>query len=326
MIANSITPFISLPINNTNPNGVNGVNGLSVNGVGSALQVQPKRKKRTLRVEVSSYDRNYTAYPNSNNFKWSFKYPLKGVTEIRLVNATIPIPFFNIDVGYNTLTLQEGTSVATITLTPGLYTASTLQSSLATALNVPRVAVLPGFANTYTTAIDPITNILSINTTGANIFNLLFITGNNVDQIDSSSGGFTRLNSIRSILGFAYLNYTSVNYSLGKQIIAPYPINVNSTFRKIYIYLNFDSNIDLRNIDRSLGRKEPSAILYLDPTNDYGSYKSLNQDNYDSVMDCGTAGISRVATLSVQIRDEFGNYLNLNQRELSLLLEIVVNE
>jgi len=323
MIGNRVTEFISLPANNGNGNGVS---GLSINGVGSALQVPPKRKKRTLRVEVSSYDRNYTAYPNSNNFKWSFKYPLKGVTEIRLVNATIPIPFFNIDVGYNTLTLQEGTSIATITITPGLYTVSSLQTSLATALNVPRLASIAGFANTYTTVIDPITNTLSIQTTGTNIFNLLFTTGNNVDQIDSSSGGFTRLNSIRSILGFAYLNYTSVNYSLGKQIIAPYPVNVNSTFRKIYLYLNFDSNIDLRSIDRSLGRKEPSAILYLDPTNEYGSYKSLNHDNYDSVIDCGSAGISRVATLTVEIRDEFGNYLNLNQRELSLLLEIIVNE
>lgn len=291
----------------------------TTSGTGSALQAIPKRRRRLVRVEVDSYDRNLVNYPSTNLFRWEFKYPLKGVTEVKLVNGQIPIPLYNIDEAWNKFTFQEGLNRFTIVLPIGFYgsdiaIASQLQQSLNTT---------PGITNTYAVTIDPLTHILVITrTAGVASFGVLFATGRYLDEIDTKTGGITTLNSPQAILGFSY----SDTYDRSGVLKGSYAVNVKATVRRIYVYLNFDSNIDLRSVDRSQGRKEPSAILYLDSENNYGQYRVLNQDSYDMVMDCGSAGISRVSALNVELRDEFGRLLNIQNRPVSLLLEMNVTE
>jgi hypothetical protein len=288
----------------------------SGNGADSALQAIPKRKKRTVRVEISSNDRNVSVYPKTSSFRWEFKYPLKGVSEVRLVNGTVPIPFFNIDTGWNQFTFQEDTSKYNITLTPGLYTATTFSALLQSTLNGL------GLSNTYVVSVDPNTNCLTIIKSGSKIFGFLFSSGTYIDQLDRVTGGIISIKSSQVLMGFGYADFFNTNDT----IVAPYPIQLNYMLRRIYVYINFDSTIDLRSIDRGQGRKEPSAILYIDNDTSYGTYRTLNHDNYDCVMNCGTAGITRVASIFVEFRDEYDNILNFNQRSATLLLEMVVVE
>ena len=288
----------------------------SGNGADSALQAIPKRKKRIVRVEVSSNDRNLALYPNTSSFRWEFKYPLKGVTEVRLVNGTIPIPFFNVDTGWNQFTFQEDYTKYNITLTPGLYTNTTFSALLQSTLNGL------GLTNVYTVSVDPNTNCLTIMKTGGKTFGFLFNTGAYLDQLDRLTGGIMAIKSAQTLMGFGYADFFNTTNTL----IAPYPLQLNYMLRRIYVYINFDSSIDLRSIDRGQGRKEPSAILYIDNDTPYGAYRTLNHDNYDSIMNCGSAGITRVGSIFVEFRDEYDNVLNFNQRCATLLLEMTVVE
>lgn len=290
----------------------------SGSGSSAALQAIPKRKRRTVRLEINSNDRNLVTSTKTSKFRINLKYPLKGITEVRLVNGTIPVPFFNIDDGWNAFTFSEGLKKWTVLITPGFYTESVLIAKLQTVLNT-----LPGLVNTYTVDIESPSQCIRIRrVTGSQTFGLLFASGNYIDEIDTKTASIISMRSPQTILGFGYSDF----YDVGGEIVAPFPPQLELLFRRIYLYLNFDSTIDFRSVDRGQGRKEPSAILYLDSSNTYGSYKTLNQDNYDFPMDCGSAGISRVASIYVEFRDEFDRLLNFNNRTVSLLLEVSVVE
>lgn len=289
----------------------------SGSGSASALQAIPKRRRRNVRIEINSNDRNLVTSPSTSSFRWVLKYPLKGVSEVRIVNGQVPIPSYNIDDGWNRFSFQEGLQRKTIVIPPGLYTPTTVATQLQTLLNSS------GFINTYSVSIDPITECLRVQrSSGSQTFGFCFGSGTHIDQIDTTTNAIISVDSPQTLLGFGYAD----TYDRSGLLLSPFPVQLDFVLRRIYIYINFDSTIDLRSVDRGQGRKEPSAILYIDPSSGYGSYRTLNQDNYDSVMDCGTSGLSRVASVQVEFRDEFGRLLNFRQRPVSLLLELTVVE
>ena len=313
------------------------VNGPNVNalvpsaanttGSGAALQVVPKRSQRVIRAELNSMDRNYANYPFPTEFRWQFPYPVKEVREIRIVGGTIPLPFLNIDNGWNQFTFQEGTTQYTVTIPIGFYTIASLLSVLTTLLNGL------GASNTY--VVNQVGNtgqIRFMRTAGTADFALLFATGNFVDTMDYKSKSILQLHSPARLLGFGWADYASVNGA----IRAPRLPNLWFALERSYLYFNFDNSIDLRGVYRGGGRKEPSAIVYHDEFNIYntnlidpavGPYpltKYLNKETFDTVVQPGPAPLSRISYLEVSLRDMFFNLINTQGREMSLLLELVV--
>ena len=305
-------------------------------GAGSALQIQTKRSIRTVRVEVNSIDRNYGKDPYPTDFRWTFPFPVKEIREVRLIGGTIPVPYLNMDKGWNKFTLQETylktVTQRTIEIPIGVYTIQTLISKLQTQLNVSTSN------NTYTVSQVPETGQIQVVATakvvatGTSIFSFLFATGSFVDTIDPITRSIIEIKSPARILGFGYADYESSN----NKIIAARLPNIWYCLEKSYLYLNFGSNQDLRSVFRGSGRKEPSAIIYNDELNIYNYpnntpsllpiplTKYLNKETYDTVIVPSPASISRISVLEVSLRDMFYNLINTQGRELSLLLELVI--
>jgi len=300
----------------------------STNGSGAALQKVPKRTTRVVRVEINSMDRNYGKYPFSSEFVWQFPFPVKEVREVRLIGGTIPIPFLNIDAGWNQFTFVEKDRKYTVTIPPGYYKISTFCTELQTQLNA-----LPGISNTYAVSQLPNSGQLQIlATAGTYRFIFAFGSGDFTDVMDQQTKALLELRCPARFMGFGYADYWSDN---GK-IVAPRAPNMWFNLERTYLYLNFDSTQDLRSIFRGAGRKEPSAILYNDELNTYNfAYgdpnlpvipltKFLNKETFDTNIVPAPAPLSRIANLEVSLRDMFYNPINIQGREVSLMLELVI--
>jgi len=296
-------------------------------GSGSALLVNQKRSSRTIRMEINSIDRDYSKNPYSSNFVWTLPYPIKELREVRLIGGTVPVPYLNIDSNWNQFTFQEDTIQYTITIPVGYYTIITLMSKLSDLLNT---AV--GVPGRYTVS-QNITGQLVITSDRDNIpFSLLFSSGVFVDTFETLPNSFLNIGCPARLLGFGNLDYSS---SAGVITSTNLP-NLWYCLERSYLYFNFDSTQDLRNVLRGSGRKEPSAIIYNDELNSFNLsqvntnlapiplVKYLNKETFDTSIVSSPASLSRIRTFEISLRDMFYNLINTQGREMSLLLEMVV--
>ena len=301
----------------------------TTSGSGAALIKPPKRSTRTVRVEINSIDRDYGKYPFSSNFRWVFPFPVKEVRQLSIIGGSIPIPYLNIDSGWNKFTLQENGVNYTVTIPVGFYNITTLISALITALNSC------GASNTYTvTQVNGRGALQFTATAGGLNFAFLFSTGSYVDVMDYRTKALLEMNCPGRILGFGWADY----YQASNSIISPRLPNLWFGLERSYLYLNFDSSIDLRGVLRGAGRNEPTAIFYNDELNAYNYpypntlpafnlvplTKYLNKETFDITINPAPAPLSRISYLEVSLRDEFYRLINTQGRELSLLLEMVI--
>jgi len=71
-----------------------------------------------------------------SNFTYNFQIPQnENYDNVVVLDAYIPKTYYLVQSGYNTFTLTEGSSSATVTMTSKNYTATTFKSELTTALN-----------------------------------------------------------------------------------------------------------------------------------------------------------------------------------------------
>ena len=297
----------------------------STAGAGSALQAVPRRKQKVLYVEVNSYDRNYANYKTAADFQWAFPVPLKDVIRIDIVEGSLPVPLYNVDDGWNKFTLMEDSVARTIVLTPGYYTPSTLLTELQTQLNAG--------ANTFSVTV-PIASkqFFRITKTAgpATRFAFMFGSGQFIDKFDVQNTpffspenlGLSEVASAGRMLGFGSEDVVDVSGVIN----APFPPDLETMLRRIYLYLNFDATMDLTSVKRGLGRKEPSGIFYCNNDSPPGSMKYLSNDTWNNSIYPGPAPISRIRLLNISLRDQFYRVLNLNGREMTLLLEITMME
>ncbi len=294
-------------------------------GSGAALQSQPRRKQKVIYIEVNSYDRNYALYKSAADFQWAFPMPLKDVVRIDIVEGSLPVPLFNVDEGWNKFTLMEDTIPRTITLRPGYYVATTLSAELAFQLNTG--------ANTYTVTIpSPAIKVFRITKTAgpASRFAFMFGSGDFTDKFDvqntpffsAENQGLSEVACAGRLLGFGSEDVVDD----GGVINAPNPPDLETMLRRMYLYLNFDATMDLTSIKRGLGRKEPSGIFYCGSDIPPGGTKFLTTDSWNNSIYPGPAPISRIRLLTISLRDQFYRVLNLNGREMTLLLEVTMLE
>jgi hypothetical protein len=287
----------------------------STTGSGAALipDKGTKRGERIVRIEINSNDRDFKTYSNPADFQWVSPYPLKNITSMVIVGGTVPIPFYTIDTPYNSFIFDTGSLKKVVTLTPGQYTATNLPAALKTVLDAA------DGTNIYTVAIHPITQILSVTTNGSNQFGFLFGTGTN--YLNLYNPALQSIGNPGYMLGFSNADV----YSVTGTLTAPYATNLKP-LQRIYLYLNYETSVDLRSVVLGGGRSGPSAILYCTDQDSVISYtKSLNKDTYENVISPGLI-LPRIRTIQISLRDEFGNVLNTNNRAVTFLLEVTVLE
>lgn len=280
------------------------------------------RKPRTLRYEISSYDRNF-ATEHSHRFRWRLPNAIREVCEVSLVGGSIPVPVTNVfsqsnqvhNYSYNKFTLEVSTSRYTITIPNGNYTATSLASALQTQLNAS------GSGLTFTCAVNPLTGGLTITEISLASYTFLFGSGGYVDQVDPSTGAVLYMRSPALLFGFLPgLDVTST----GGALVSPNSMDVNMLTNRIYVYFNYDTSQDLIAFSRGLGRREPSAIIYMDAVANDRKY--LNKDTYTPLIVAKPAPISRINALQISFEDFFGNPVDFGGREVSLAIEVVTLE
>ena len=277
------------------------------------------RIRRTVLLEVNSRDRNIRSYPTATEFRWKLFRPLKDVLSIQIVGGTVPTRFFNIDSGWNKFTFLENTTQYTIILTPGCYTTAQMVTELAARFND-----LSGTtSNKYTFSISSLTDRITMTrTTSDENFSLLFASGDYVDLYDNNS--LNMMNSPAKMLGFGAADYNNNPFSdLSGTIVSPFAADENFLTNRMYLYINQENNQDIATIERSVGKKSPYSIIYMDQTS---PYKTFTQENFEPVFTATPAPIARLTTLTISLRDEFDRILNFNGRDFTLLIEFVYLE
>tara|TARA_B100001094_G_scaffold290699_1_gene308488 strand:- start:1010 stop:2296 length:1287 start_codon:yes stop_codon:yes gene_type:complete len=78
-----------------------------------AVKEQTKKDFKTKYVLIDSRDRNYTKYPNSNDFQIMLNEPIKDVVEIELIQAHIPATAYLVNNNNNKIHYYIGTDEAT---------------------------------------------------------------------------------------------------------------------------------------------------------------------------------------------------------------------
>jgi hypothetical protein len=218
-------------------------------------------------------------------------------------------------VGWNIFTFQEGSQKWNVTIPPGRYTYETLCTQLSSSLNT-----LSGLTNTYAVNINGTTGRMEIQRmTGVANFAILFLTGINIDFYDQNNT-LVKINTPAKLFGFGRADYTNI----GAFISAPNVVDLDFLLNRCYVYINHDNTQDLNTIERSVGRQQPHAIIYFDELRN--NYKFLNKETYEPLYYSYPAPISRIATLDIQIEDEFDRLVDFNGRDFTLLLEVVTLE
>jgi hypothetical protein len=279
-----------------------------------AYPKRSERKKLTVLLEINSRDRNVKQYPNSANFRWRLFRPLKDIVSIQISGGAIPSKLYNLNCGWNSFTFVEDGIRYNLTLTPGYYTYQSLSIAIADLLNG-----IAGKKNSYTVQFSSSTGkmILTKNH-GIATFGLLFATGDYVDLYDQNNT-LQMVNSPAKLWGFTKADY--YNDPASGSLTSPFSADIDFLLNRIYVYLNNDNNQDIGTIERSAGRQQPHAIIYMDEC--CGNYKYLNKETFEPTYLAWPAAISRTATIEVSLRDEFDRLIDLNGRDFTLLLEVV---
>jgi hypothetical protein len=273
------------------------------------------RKEITIILEINSRDRNILSYPNPSYFRIRLYRPLKDVVKIQIAGGTIPGCLYNINVGWNVFTFQEGANKWDVTISPGKYTYETLCTALAAALNS-----LSGVVNSYAININSTTGKMEIQRqTGVAAFSMLFLTGITVDFYDQNNT-LVKINTPAKLFGFGRADYSNN----GDFIRAPNVVDLDFLLNRCYLYINHDNTQNLNTIERSVGRQQPYGIIYFDDLRN--NYKFLNKETYEPLFMAYPAPIARIATLDISIEDEFDRLVDFNGRDFTLLLEVVTLE
>jgi len=270
-----------------------------------------KRALRRTTIVVNSRDRNHLTHSNSNQFRYVMRRPLTNILSIELMSGSIPSYLYNINTGWNTFTFSEGDVSFLITLTPGYYLIGEFIAELQRALNA-----IPGKKNTYTVTRNSLTNILTISSTNVVSFSLLFYSGNPKDYIDLNTLSILSANTPAMIMGFGLNDYTSNSSGQLKSLL---PIDLNSMITRIYLHIEADGK-NLSRMELGSGRPDCFHIFYIPPGS--GEYYFLNKETDHSLFESSPAPISRIRSLDISLRDEFNRPMDIQYKQLNLVLEI----
>jgi hypothetical protein len=279
-----------------------------------------QRKERKITVEVNSQDRSRAQAVSTNNFRWTFRRPLKDVVAIELVSGCIPADLYNIAPAWASfMFMEDGGAPVKVTLTPGQYTALTLEAELATRLNDSSL----GLSNTYSVSYSDTTKRMTISGSTGTTFTFLFSSGlPYVDTVNSTTGVVENILCPAKILGFDATDLTSTPLSGGTTLVPPNRVDTDFLTQRVYLYLNADSSKELTRIEMGAGRHDCFHIIYL--ANVKNGFYYLNRDMYTPVFYSSPAPISRLSAVTISLRDEFYRLLDLGAHEFNLVFEFTV--
>jgi len=237
-------------------------------------------------IIIDSSKRNQSIYPSNNNFVYNTTNQYTNPSKIELLSAIIPNSQYVINSFNNLFNLTYSSTLYTSVIPPCNYTASSLAVSLQTSLN--RLSVP---STTFTVTVNLNTMTYTITSTNPVVYNF-------------------SLNPILSqILGFGSTNSSSVSTISSKNAFQV----STSRYWKLYIKefdTNYDTNISGLFNFIILNNVNNSDYLYM--------IKDINCVNNSHEINIRR----NITTLSIELRDEWNNLVDLNGCNYLLILKI----
>jgi hypothetical protein len=240
------------------------------------------------------------------------------VVSVELVNGCIPADLYNISKEWGSFTFgEEGSAPTTVTLTPGVYTPTTISEELAFKLNNIKT-VVTSYTNTYYVEYDINTQRIAVVTYDTTPYTFYWYTSPLADAIDSNTGALVSVNTPARLLGFDWADITSVS---GK-VQAPYRLNLDYCIKNAYLYINAENSVELNRVELGAGRRDCFHIIFMDDAK--APYYTLTKDLHTPIYYSSPAPISRISTLRISLRDESYRPIDLGMRDFTLVFEFTV--
>lgn len=259
---------------------------------------------------VDSRDRDCSIYAEPNDYVVPTNYVYRNVTSITLLSCVIPNTIYNIYEHNNLIHFEETPTVLlTATIPPGNYDITTLPTAIKTAMEAVG-------NSTYTVTVDSTTSRITITSDlsgGTGVFNLIF-AGDNVKKGFSGSHAILKQDSMGTVLGFLPIDLSGANSYTATGIV-----NLNTL---PYLLLFLD-NIEKYESTETGGSRAFCQIY----RNLEGSGGSTNGNTVHNIQNSFvntknfSPPLAKLDKLHISFRDYWGNIIDFNAAEHSLLFE-----
>lgn len=264
---------------------------------------------------IDSRDRDCNTYAEPNDYVVETNYVYKNITSITLLSCVLPNTIYNIYENNNLIHFEETDSVVlTAVIPPGDYTLTTLPTAIKTAMEAVG-------NSTYTVTIDATTSRITITSDlsgGTGIFNLRW-AGDTVKKGFNGSHVILREDSIGNVLGFLPVDLTGANSYTATGIV-----NLNT----LPYLLLFIENIEKYESSENGGSRAFCQIY----RNTDGSGGGINSNTIHNIQSSFhnvkhfSPPLAKLDRLHITFRDYWGNIINFNSAEHSLLFEFATVE
>lgn len=181
----------------------------------------PNTKER-IQAVVNSKDRLTPLTSTPEDFTWSFNKPITRVTEVFIDFVEIPYSFYAINSTTNVLIFDDGS--ASVSITPGNYTASSLALEIASQMN--NNVYFTGYNVSAT--FSPIT--LKMTITATSPFKINSITSQPTSTFSPLLGFLSDSASSTSVIGDSCINIAGTNYIYIKSDYLTRPISHHTLY------------------------------------------------------------------------------------------------
>ena len=260
---------------------------------------------------VDSRDRDSNKYAEPNDYVVPTNYVYRNVTSITLLSCVLPNTIYNIYENNNLIHFEETNGVVlTAEIPPGDYDLTTLPVAIKTALETVG-------NSTYTVTIDATTSKITITSDlsgGGGIFTLRW-AGDSIKKGFSGSHTILRENSMGTVLGFLPTDLSGVNSYTATGIV-----NLNT----LPYLLLFLENIEKYESTESGGARAFCQVYRNIEGVGGGSNGNTVHNIANSFVNTKhfSPPLAKLDRLHITFRDYWGNIVDFNSAEHSLLFEI----
>lgn len=269
---------------------------------------------------LDSRDRNTDSFPDPNDYYVDTYDVFRNVTSVGLMAAVIPNTVYNIYDGINQIHFEETNGVELIgVIEPGNYDNTTITTAVKNALE-NTVGANSGYTVTIDTATDKMT-IVSDLLGGGGVFNLNFAGDAVKKGIDGTNVSYQQ-GSVGPYIGFAPTDLSGVNTYTGTGVVnlntLPYMLLFIDNLEK-YESTTEPHRAFCQILRNSLGTEGGSNTTSGQPYTLHTHRSFINVKHFSPPL-------AKLDRLKIRLTDYYGNVLNFNGADHSLLLEISVIE
>lgn len=261
-------------------------------------------------VNIDSRARDLNKYTNPNNYRFRLNRALRNITRIDLITAEIPHTDYVVNEYNNKIDIIDNGNLEVATLTVGDYDQNELATQLTTQLNAL------GNGTVYTVAF--LNGKYTI--TGTNAFSLLFSSGTNADDIQTSTDGYNIGQVVEGISARRLLGFGIEDTVSGLSATSTNKINLGGE-NYVILELGPDVKEELDWFD-STGNSAFGKLIFKTDVNVVQTYEETQYE----ISKCYDPPLRKLAFLHVKFRTYGGHLYNFRGHDHSFMLRITCEE